>query len=59
MDWRIRPEYPSDRAAVREVHELAFGGTVEADLVDALGEGAIRAYRWWRSARIASSGTFC
>ncbi|MEW6280980.1 MAG: N-acetyltransferase [Candidatus Eremiobacterota bacterium] len=33
---RIRPEEASDRAGVRAVHEAAFGGAAEADLVDAL-----------------------
>jgi putative acetyltransferase len=32
----IRQERPEDIAAIREVHELAFGRTAEADLVDAL-----------------------
>jgi putative acetyltransferase len=31
-----RQERPEDIAAIREVHELAFGRTAEADLVDAL-----------------------
>jgi putative acetyltransferase len=32
----IRPESPRDHAAIRHVIELAFGGSSEADLVDAL-----------------------
>jgi putative acetyltransferase len=32
----VRAETPEDRAAVRRVNELAFGGAGEADLVDAL-----------------------
>jgi putative acetyltransferase len=32
----VRAEAEADRAAVREVNERAFGGAVEADLVDAL-----------------------
>lgn len=33
---RIRPEEPVDRAAIRTVHERAFGSSAEADLVDRL-----------------------
>lgn len=33
---RIRPEHPHDAAAVRRVHEAAFGRADEADLVDRL-----------------------
>jgi putative acetyltransferase len=36
----VRAETPSDRAAVREVNERAFGRAAEADLVDALREHA-------------------
>lgn len=36
----VRDETPSDRDAVRVVNERAFGGAAEADLVDALREGA-------------------
>src|SRR5262245_43255417 len=32
----VRPETPTDRAAVRAVNEAAFGGRAEADLVEAL-----------------------
>jgi putative acetyltransferase len=32
----VRPELPSDRNAVRALHEAAFGRPVEADLVDRL-----------------------
>lgn len=32
----IRPENPTDHAAIRHVHTLAFGQPNEADLVDAL-----------------------
>jgi putative acetyltransferase len=32
----IRPEEPHDRAAVRRVHETAFAGRTEADIVEAL-----------------------
>jgi putative acetyltransferase len=35
----VREELPSDRAAVREVNRLAFGGDEEADLVDRLRRG--------------------
>jgi len=34
----IRPERPSDEAAIREIHEAAFEQTLEADLVDGLRE---------------------
>lgn len=33
---QVRPECPGDAAAIRRVNELAFEGTAEADLVDAL-----------------------
>jgi putative acetyltransferase len=33
---RIRPERPDDRAAVRLVNQLAFGGNEEADIVEGL-----------------------
>jgi predicted N-acetyltransferase YhbS len=32
----VRPERPADAAAIRRVHEAAFGQPAEADLVDAL-----------------------
>lgn len=32
----VRAEGPGDAAAIRRIHELAFEGSVEADLVDAL-----------------------
>lgn len=32
----IRPEVPRDRPAIRAVNEAAFGGALEADLVDRL-----------------------
>lgn len=32
----IRPAEPSDGATIRSIHELAFGQSAEADLVDAL-----------------------
>lgn len=32
----IRPEVPEDRPAIRAVNEAAFGGALEADLVDRL-----------------------
>jgi putative acetyltransferase len=32
----VRPELPGDRDAIRRVNELAFEGSVEADIVDAL-----------------------
>jgi putative acetyltransferase len=35
-DPSIRPEEPSDRDAIRAVHEQAFGDAAEADLVDRL-----------------------
>jgi hypothetical protein len=35
----IREELSGDRDAIQELHRLAFGGSVEADLVDALREG--------------------
>jgi putative acetyltransferase len=34
--WLVRRERPDDLAAVRQVHERAFGRRQEADLVDAL-----------------------
>ena len=37
--WTIREERPEDRDGIREVHRLAFGEDVEADLVDALRDG--------------------
>ena len=37
--YRIRPETESDQEAIREVNRLAFGGDVEARLVDALRDG--------------------
>jgi hypothetical protein len=36
----VRAETSADREAVREVNERAFGRAAEADLVDALREGA-------------------
>ena len=33
---RVRPEEPSDRSAIHNVHELAFGQREEADIVAAL-----------------------
>jgi len=33
---RIRPERPEDVAAIRAINEAAFGGSAEADIVDAL-----------------------
>ena len=33
---RVRQERPEDAAAIRRVHEAAFGQPAEADLVDAL-----------------------
>jgi len=42
MRAQIRPETEADRDAVRRVNETAFGGRLEADLVDALrGHGAL------------------
>jgi putative acetyltransferase len=34
--WQVRSETPEDFGAVRDVHECAFEGRAEADLVDAL-----------------------
>jgi putative acetyltransferase len=34
-DWQIRPEGPGDAAAIRGVHQAAFGGDEEADIVAA------------------------
>jgi putative acetyltransferase len=34
--WEVRTERPDDFATIRGVHERAFGGREEADLVDAL-----------------------
>lgn len=34
-DWNIRPEVPGDAAAIRVVHQAAFGGDEEADIVAA------------------------
>jgi putative acetyltransferase len=36
---RIRPEQPTDLAAIRRVHEQAFGRAAEADLVDIIRRG--------------------
>jgi len=36
MDVLVRAEQPQDTDAVREINTLAFGGTLEARLVDAL-----------------------
>jgi len=36
----VRPERPSDTAAIRNVNRVAFGGDVEAALVDALRQQA-------------------
>lgn len=33
---RTRPEIPTDRLAIRQLHRAAFGRDVEADLVEAL-----------------------
>lgn len=35
-DWEIRTEASDDAAGIRAVHEAAFAGPVEADIVDAL-----------------------
>ena len=32
----VRPERPDDEAAIRAVHDAAFGGTVEGAIVDAM-----------------------
>ena len=39
MDVNIRPENHDDRDAIRHVNNAAFGGDVEANLVDALRDG--------------------
>jgi putative acetyltransferase len=39
VEFPIRPEAAEDRDAIRLVHQAAFGGNAEADLVDALREG--------------------
>jgi putative acetyltransferase len=39
MDVEIRPENREDRDAIRHVNNAAFGGDVEANLVDALRDG--------------------
>ncbi len=39
MGTHIRPETPADRAAVWQVHQAAFGGPAEANLVAALVDG--------------------
>jgi putative acetyltransferase len=39
IESTIRPEIPGDHAVIREVNRLAFGGEVEARLVDALRAG--------------------
>jgi putative acetyltransferase len=36
IEMRIRPEHPGDEASVRKVNKEAFGGAVEANLVDRL-----------------------
>ena len=38
MDVSIRSEQPDDAAAVREINEQAFGGALEANIVDAVRE---------------------
>lgn len=35
-DILVRPEQPHDIAAIRKLYELAFGGSDEARLVDAV-----------------------
>ena len=40
---RIRQEYPPDRDAIWRVNQEAFGGSAEADLVDALRNGGFAA----------------
>lgn len=39
MDTPIRPQVPGDRDAIRQLHQAAFGTSVEADLVAALCDG--------------------
>ena len=39
MDVELRPENREDRDAIRHVNNAAFGGDVEANLVDALRDG--------------------
>lgn len=35
-DWAVRPERPVDLDQIHELHRTAFGGSAEADLVDAI-----------------------
>lgn len=39
MIAQIRPESSEDHDSIRRVNQLAFGGVLEAKLVDALREG--------------------
>jgi len=39
VEFPIRPEAGGDREAIRQVHQAAFGGNAEANLVDALRDG--------------------
>ena len=39
MNIKIRPESPEDRQAIWNVNQAAFGGSAEANLVDALRDG--------------------
>jgi putative acetyltransferase len=48
---RIRPELDGDQAAVRRVHDLAFGQEGEGQLVEALREGG-----WSRLSLVAEEG---
>ncbi|HQZ67285.1 MAG TPA: hypothetical protein PLY87_19480 [Planctomycetaceae bacterium] len=39
VDFPMRPEIAADRESIRQVHQAAFNGDAEADLVDALRDG--------------------
>lgn len=39
MIIQIRPETPEDQDSIRHLNQMAFGGVMEARLVDALGDG--------------------
>lgn len=41
VEFPIFPEAAEDRAAIRQVHQQAFGSDAEADLVDALRDGGL------------------
>ena len=48
MRTTIRLESPEDRPGVRQVNELAFGQSAEADIIDRLRLASPIPCRWWR-----------